>query len=143
MSMKNMNSINKYDDIINLPHHVSPTRPQMPVADRAAQFSPFAALTGHDAAVKETARLTQEWVELTEGSKEYVDRQLQMVKEYIKTHPKIVVTYFCPDARKAGGEYISLTGKVKKINEYERNILLEDETLIPIDMIFDINVLLP
>ena len=143
MNMKNTNSINKYDDIINLPHHVSPTRPQMPVADRAAQFSPFAALTGHDAAVKETARLTQEWVELTEGSKEYVDRQLQMVKEYIKTHPKIVVTYFCPDARKAGGEYISLTGKVKKINEYERNILLEDETLIPIDMIFDINVLLP
>lgn len=141
--MKNMESTSKYADIINLPHHVSPTRAQMPIADRAAQFSPFAALTGHDAAVKETARLTSEWVELTEGSKEYVNRQLQIVKEYIKTHPKITVTYFCPDMRKTGGEYISLTEKVKKINEYERNILLEDETLIPIDMIFDINVLLP
>jgi hypothetical protein len=141
--MKEMDAAIKYADIIDLPRHISPGRPQMPIADRAAQFSPFAALTGHDAAVKETARLTQDWIELTEGSKEYVNRQLQEVKACIKMHPNIAVTYFCPDDRKSGGEYISMTGKVKKINEYERYILLEDETLIPIDMIFDINVLLP
>ena len=110
----------------------------MLISDRAAQFSPFAALTGHDAAVKETARLTDEWIELTESRKESVNRQLQKVKEDIDEHPSIAVTYFVPDERKSGGEYVTMTGKVKKINEYERIILLEDETVIPIDMILDI-----
>ena len=141
--MKGLNSVNKYEDIIHLSHHVSPTRPRMPVADRAAQFSPFAALTGHDAAVKETARLTEEWVELTEDKKEYVDRQLQKIKEHIKMNPSVMITYFCPDVQKSGGKYVTVTDRVKKINEYERYILFEDDSFIPIDMIFDINELLP
>ena len=128
---------------MHLPHHISQRRPRMLISDRAAQFSPFAALTGHDAAVKETARLTDEWIELTESRKESVNRQLQKVKEDIDEHPSIAVTYFVPDERKSGGEYVTMTGKVKKINEYERIILLEDETVIPIDMIFDISVLRP
>ena len=136
--MKISNSVSKYEDIIHLPHHISQRRPRMPISDRAAQFSPFAALTGHDAAVKETARLTDEWIELTESRKESVNRQLQKVKEDIDKHPSIAVTYFVPDERKSGGEYVTMTGKVKKINEYERIILLEDETVIPIDMILDI-----
>ena len=136
--MKISNSVSKYEDIIHLPHHISQRRPRMPISDRAAQFSPFAALTGHDAAVKETARLTDEWIELTESRKESVNRQLQKVKEDIDEHPSIAVTYFVPDERKSGGEYVTMTGKVKKINEYERIILLEDETVIPIDMILDI-----
>ena len=136
--MKISNSVSKYEDIIHLPHHISQRRPRMPISDRAAQFSPFAALTGHDAAVKETARLTDEWIELTESRKESVNRQLQKVKEDIDEHPSIAVTYFVHDERKSGGEYVTMTGKVKKINEYERIILLEDETVIPIDMILDI-----
>ena len=113
------------------------------MADRAAQFSPFAALTGHDAAVKETARLTEQWVELDEDFKERLNEELQTLKLHLNQRPKIKVTYFNPDIKKEGGEYVTITETVKKINEYERCILLEDETFIPIDRIFDISVLLP
>lgn len=92
--------IHRYDDIIQLPHHVSAVRPQMPIADRAAQFAPFAALTGHDAAIRETARLTDEKAELDENAKEVLDETLRMVQELLPGQPEITVTYFQPDDRK-------------------------------------------
>lgn len=141
--MKAFNSISKYEDIIEHPRHVSNTRAQMPVSDRAAQFSPFAALTGYDAAVKETARLTDEWIELNEESKMLLDRRLHEVKNHIKEQPEVTVTYFRPDVRKSGGAYVTITKSVKKINEYERLIIFMDGSFIPIDQIYDITLLLP
>lgn len=134
-----MEQSTKYDDIIYLPHHVSSTRPQMPIADRAAQFSPFAALTGHDAAIKETARLTDRRIELDENSKNVLNEKLQMIAEKLKSYPTITITYFLPDEKKNGGSYVSVDGSVKKIDEYNRCIVLSDGIKIPIDEIFDIS----
>lgn len=120
----------KYDDMIDMPHHVSSKHPHMPLLDRAAQFSPFAALTGHDAAIKETARLTEERIELDENSKEELNMRLQFIREHLAEHPKVTLTYFKPDEKKAGGSYVTITGKVKKIDMYEHRIFLEDGTAI-------------
>lgn len=128
----------EYDDIIHLPHHVSTTRPQMPVSDRAAQFSSFAALTGHDAAVKETARLTDGRVELDEYMKEDLNHRLQIIADMIKEHPEIAVTFFQSDHKKDGGAYITTNGTAKKIEEYERVVLMTDGTVISIDEIISI-----
>lgn len=100
-----MNLVNKhqYDDIIDLPHPVSPRHPQMPHADRAAQFSPFAALTGHEAAIQETARLTDAFVELDEDRKEELDEQLRLIRDNQTQRPEIEATCFRPDRKKAGG----------------------------------------
>ena len=141
--MKAFNSVSKYEDIMEHPRHISNTRAQMPVSGRAAQFSPFAALTGYDAALKETERLTDEWIELDEGSKMLLDRRLQEVKKHIKEQPEVTVTYFRPDIRKSGGAYVTITKNVKKINEYERLIIFTDGSFIPIDKIYDITLLLP
>lgn len=122
----------RYDDIIHLPHHVSDNRPQMDILDRAAQFAPFAALTGHDAAIKETARLTDERAELDENSKEMLDEQMRDIKEHLSEHPMVTITYFRPDEKKDGGSYVTVTGQVKKIDEYERKILLESGVIIPV-----------
>ena len=122
----------KYDDIIHLPHHVSKTRPQMAVSDRAAQFSPFAALTGHDAAIKETARLTEKRVELDEYIKEAINRKLQIIVDRIKEHPEIVVTYFKPDEKKDGGAYVTAAGMAKKIDQYQRVVIMAKLPLAPI-----------
>ena len=92
-----------YEDIINLPHHVSSKRPQMPMLDRAAQFSPFAALTGYDDAIHETARLTNNKVDLSEEEKETLDRKQQILSEKLSNHPPLTITYFVPDAKKSGG----------------------------------------
>jgi len=105
-----------YDDIINLPHHVSVTRPHMTAVDRAAQFSPFAALTGYDAAIRETARLTDERVELDEYIKDALNKRLQIIAERMKEQPEITITYFQPDTKKSGGANITDTGTVKKID---------------------------
>jgi hypothetical protein len=129
----------KYDDIINLPHHVSATRPHMPAIDRAAQFSPFAALTGYDAAIKETARLTDERVELDEYMKDVLSDRLQIITDQLKEYPKIAVTYFQPDEKKNGGTYTTVIGTVKKIDEYERVVVMTDGTWIPIDEIISID----
>ena len=129
---------NKYDDIIHLPRHMSTTRETMPIRDRAAQFSPFAALTGHDAAIKETARLTEERIELDTYIKDGLNKKLQVLIKYIGQSPKITVTYFQSDKMKDGGTYITLTGKVKKINEYKKIIILEDNTKISMNEIVDI-----
>lgn len=128
-----------YDDIINLPHHVSATHPPMTAGDRAAQFSPFAALTGYDAAIKETARLTDEKLELDESMKEALSGRLQIIADRMKECPGISITYFQPDTKKSGGAYVTVIGTVKKIDEYERIVVMTDGTAIPIDEIISIN----
>ena len=125
----------KYVDIINMPHHTSQTRPRMSMINRAAQFSPFAALTGYDAAVKETARLTDNQIELDECAKEMLSDKLQIITEHLDDMPQITFIYFEPDKQKSGGAYCSVTGQVKEIDEYERIVKLMDGTKIPIQHI--------
>lgn len=124
-----------YDDIIHLPHPVSARHPQMPLADRAAQFSPFAALTGHEAAIRETARLTDSPVELEESGMEQLDRQLQLIRDALARQPEVEVTYFRPDERKSGGAYATVRGRVKKIEEYAGRLVFADGTAIPLENI--------
>ncbi len=128
----------QYDDIINLPHHQSATRPHMSNYDRAAQFAPFAALTGYDDAVKETARLTDKKVELDEYSKDALNERLNMIQDAIDEQPEVSITYFLLDKKKSGGAYVTATDRVKKIDEYENVVLLQDGTKIPIDDIAEI-----
>ena len=127
-----------YEDIINLPHHVSATRPQMSLHDRAAQFSPFAALTGHEAAIEETARLTEQRPELEEDAKEKLDRVLSELVRCTEERPVIHITFFKPDERKDGGSYLSSTGRVYKLNINKRLIVMEDGTEINFDDILNI-----
>lgn len=127
-----------YDDIIHLPHHVSKTRPQMSMEDRAAQFSPFAALTGYDAAILETGRLTEDKLELGEETQAILDRKQRYLAEIIDTKPEITVTYFVPDEKKSGGAYSTVTGFLKRIDEYERVLMLTDGRKIQLDAIIDI-----
>ena len=134
--MANANN-HQYNDIIDLPHHVSATRPRMPMIDRAAQFSPFAALTGYDAAIKETGRLTDRRIELTEDSRAALDRKQQLLVDNLADHPEVSVTYFVPDERKSGGAYVTVTGRVKKVDDYQRLLILTDGTKIPLDEILD------
>lgn len=130
----------KYGDIIDLPHHVSRTRPQMSMIDRAAQFSPFAALTGYDAAVQETARLTDERLGLDEGRIAELDEQLQMIRDRLVKgeRPELVFTYFQADERKAGGRYVTVKGAVKRVDEYARVMEMVDGGKILIDDIYEI-----
>ena len=100
----------KYDEIRGLPHHVSKTRPQMPMSDRAAQFAPFAALTGYDSAIKETGRLTDERIELDEGALTALNMRYQLLMDALDEEPEVEITYFKPDERKAGGAYVTATG---------------------------------
>ncbi|MBT9779417.1 hypothetical protein GPL15_23345 [Clostridium sp. MCC353] len=137
MNDKN-NDIHHYDDIIHLPHHVSSVHPPMPVSDRAAQFAPFAALTGHGEAIKETARLTDKRVELDENAKAILDEKLRMVQEMLSQQPEITVTYFQPDEKKAGGRYVSASGNVKKIDLYHHLIVMTDGLRIPLDEVYEI-----
>lgn len=127
-----------YDDMLHLPHHVSVNHPQMPRENRAAQFSPFAALSGYGAAVAETGRLTDEKVELTDDEKESISQRLQMIQEHFHEHPEVTVTYFVPDGKKSGGAYQCVTGEVKKIDEYERTIVLHGGEIIPIDAVLTV-----
>ena len=131
--------MNQYEDIINLPHHVSPTRPQMPMSDRAAQFAPFAALTGYDAAIKETGRLTDEKIELDEEALTALDMKYQLLMDALDKVPEVTITYFQPDERKAGGKYVSATGAVKKVDDFERLITMQDGTRIPMDDVLSID----
>lgn len=131
-------SSNKYDHIINLPHHISEKRPRMPMIDRAAQFAPFAALTGYDDAVKETGRLTDDATELPEYVKANINDKLRIIIEFIEDPPEVSITYFVPDSKKSGGAYTTVTGTVKSVNDYERIVILTDKTAIPIDRIYAI-----
>ena len=130
--------INPCDDIINLPHHTSALRPHMSAHDRAAQFSPFAALTGYDSAITETARLTDKRVELDEYSKAALNGKLSMIQEQLDEQLDVSITYFQPDNKKSGGTYITAAGCVKKIDEYERTVVMRDATQIPIEDILAI-----
>lgn len=125
----------QYDDIIHLPHRVSDKRARMSMIDRGAQFSPFAALTGYDAAIRETARLTGERIELSESSKAMLNEKLQMLLELLDEQPEVRITYFLPDERKAGGEYVSVAGRVKKLDAYRRVVVMTDGTEIFIEEI--------
>ena len=128
----------KYDKIMGLPHHVSKTRPQMPMSDRAAQFAPFAALTGYDAAIKETRRLTDERIELDVEALSALDMKYQLLMEALDEAPEVTITYFRPDERKAGGKYVSAVGAVKKIDDFERRITMQDGAKIPMDDVLSI-----
>lgn len=128
-----------YDDMIHLPHPTSPSRPRMSAHDRAAQFSPFAALTGYDTAITETARLTDTRVELDEYRKADLNDQLRIIQEHIDQNPMVSVTYFLPDPMKAGGAYITTTGCVKKIDEHEHTVVMQDAAKIPIQDILEID----
>lgn len=123
----------EYDDIIHLPHHVSSKRPQMPMSDRAAQFSPFAALTGYDDAIQETGRLTEQKIELDEEALQELDERFNILQEHLCEQPEVRFTYFKPDAQKNGGAYLTVTGVVRKIKLDEREILLQDGIIIPVD----------
>ena len=129
----------KYDKIMGLPHHVSKTRPQMPMSDRAAQFAPFAALTGYDAEIKETGRLTDERIELDVEALSALDMKYQLLMEALDEAPEVTITYFQPDERKAGGKYVSAVGAVKKIDDFERRITMRDGTRIPMDDVLSID----
>lgn len=125
-----MSEKNPYEDIIHLPHHVSDHHPQMPRAERAAQFSPFAALTGYDAAIRETARLTDPKAELEERELEELNENLRRLQDHIQDRPEVELTYFQPDTRKEGGAYRTIRGPVRRMNAYEQYIEMEDSTRI-------------
>ena len=128
----NSENPNPYADIIDLPHHVSKRHPQMPMEKRAAQFSPFAAMVGHDAAIRETARLIEEQLELSEDEKAVIDGKLQMIQAHIEEQPEVTVTYFHPDKKKSGGAYVTVTGSAKKVDNVSKLLLLQDGRAIPI-----------
>ncbi len=128
----------KYEDIIHLPHPVSGKHPQMSLHNRAAQFSPFAALTGHEEKIKETARLTEQKVELDEYEMAVLDEKLQRIQSQIAQKPQITLVYFQADTKKAGGAYLTVSGRVKKIEQYARQIIFQDGTVIAMDDIYDI-----
>lgn len=129
----------EYDDIIDLPHHVSEKHPQMPLADRAAQFSPFAALTGYDAAIVETARPTDTRRELSEEEKQIINRKLHDLQEHIQSAPCVTVVFFQPDARKAGGTYRTVFGCVKKVNDTLAVLEMADGLSIPFQDILSLD----
>ena len=133
-----MSCTEQYKGIIALPHHVSKTRPQMPMSDRAAQFAPFAALTGYDAAIEETGRLTDERIELDVEALSALDMKYQLLMEALDEAPEVTITYFQPDERKAGGKYVSAVGAVKKIDDFERRITMQDGAKIPMDDVLSI-----
>lgn len=128
----------KYDDIIALPHHVSRKRAPMSMTDRAAQFSPFAALTGYDAAIAETGRLTEGYVDLGEGSKEALNEKLKLLQAAQQAQPEVTVTYFCPDERKQGGSYRTVSGRIKKVDAVGQRLLFTDGTRIPFEMLLSV-----
>ena len=136
-----MKPTHKYDDIINLPRPVSKKRSPISNSDRAAQFSPFAALTGYDAVIAETGRLTDTQIELDEGGKALLDEKLQAIREHLAEHPAVKLTVFCPDSRKSGGAYETITGNVKKIDPVARILVLTGGEVIPIDRIYGIECL--
>lgn len=135
-----MKETDKYDDIIHLPRHVSRRYAPMTAQDRAAQFSPFAALTGYEAVIEEAGRLTDSGVELAPDGVSMVDEQLRLIGENIHSNPVVTVTWFRPDERKSGGAYISTTGNVLKIDLYEGCLLLCDGQKIPLSRIHHISL---
>ena len=135
----NLKYEHNYDDIIYLEHHKSKKHPPMSLYARSAQFAPFAALTGYEDAVRETAREVGSRIDIDDELKNILDCKIQILLEQIKKKPEVVFTYFISDISKDGGSYISVTGIVKKIDQYSQCITLEDKTEIPINDIIDIS----
>ena len=129
----------KYDDMVYMQNPIPMCKPRMSLQDRAAQFSPFAALTGYDDAVEETARLTDTRLELSEDMKTILNEKMQMILDNAENEPIVTITYFVPDKKKSGGAYVDVTGIVKEIDEYERCIVMTDKKKIPIEQIREIN----
>lgn len=136
--MKTEDAEKKYGDIIHLPHHVSSVHPHMPVSDRAAQFAPFAALTGYGDVIKETARLTDEEPDLSEDEKQELNYKIQLACALPGEKPEIVLTYFVQDEKKSGGAYHTARGKIRRIDPDAGQIILEDGLRIPLDCVVDI-----
>ena len=126
----------KYDDMLRMPHHVSPTRPRLSLHDRAAQFKPFSALTGYEAVIRETGRLTDARAELDEDARAELDWRLQLLSGILSQEPEVTVTYFQPDGKKAGGAYRTVVGAVRKIDEHEEVLVMADGTSIPVADLF-------
>lgn len=124
--------ISRYSDIINLPHNISKRHPRLSMEQRAAQFSPFAALTGDEEATAETSRLTDEKIELSEEDMEELNRKLQNLKG------EAVITYFVRDERKSGGSYVTVKGEVRRIDDYEKAIVMRDGSKILVEDILEI-----
>lgn len=135
----NSSDDHKYDDIINLQHPTSSKHPRMSLKSRAAQFAPFAALTGHDAAINETVRLTDEKQTLSDEAITILNQKLQLIAENIDAEQSVDITHFVPDKRKAGGAYVTHSGIVKKIDIYKRVMVMMDGTIIPISQISEID----
>ena len=131
--------INAYEGIIHFPHHMSPNRPHMPAADRAAQFAPFAALTGYGDVIKETARRTDAAPELTEDEQERLDQKLRSLLNMPDGPPELLITYFVPDEKKAGGEYRRISGRIRRMEEAGGHILMSDGIRIRKDFVVDID----
>lgn len=131
----------RFDDIINEKAPEIRTRHRMPVMDRAAQFSPFAAVVGHDAKVEETARLTDKKIELDEQAKEIINGKIQCIITRPDDFEGVKTTYFVPDERKAGGKYVSVSGTICNIDELERVIILDDGLQIKVHDISDIELI--
>ncbi len=127
-----------YEDIINLPHHISKKHRPMPREARAAQFAPFAALTGYESDVNEAARYTGKRRELGEYETERLNRRINEIRDGIHGNAEVIITYFKPDEKKAGGEYLSIGGRVRKIDDYGRTLTLTSGALIPLDDISEI-----
>lgn len=127
-----------YDDMLDLPHPTSTKHPRMPAIDRAAQFSAFAALTGHDAAIRETARLTDRRVELDEDVKAELDTTLRLIVDHPSDHQQVSITYFQADQKKAGGAYVTATGSIKKMDDLEQTVVMSGGERIRIDDIYKV-----
>ena len=130
-----------YEDIIDLPHPVSKTHPQMSMMARAAQFAPFAALTGHNAAIEETARLTDAERALDETERTYLNRKMAWLQEHIDEHPLVCITHFVHDRRKAGGAFVQTPGNLKTIDAVEHLLVMMDGTKVPLQGIMEIEIL--
>ena len=131
--------MNRYDDIINLPHHVSPTHQRMSMHDRASQFAPFAALVGYDDAVAETARLTETRPELDKQEQRAINERLAYIADHINEHPEVRIKYFLPDKRKNGGAIVEVSGAVKKISATDETIVMADGSFVSIKDVIDIS----
>lgn len=136
-----MKTTDRYEDIINLPHHVSPNRKQMPVTDRAAQFAAFAALKGYDEEIEEAARHTEQKIEPDADRVEELNEKLTLLLHQVRSRPLIKLIYFCPDKKKSGGRYVTVTDNVTKMDVYSRKMTLSGGVAVPFDDVYDIELL--
>lgn len=130
----------EYDDIINLPHYEPKNHPRMSMMNRAAQFAPFSAVAGHEAAIRETGRTTDDWMDIADSGNEELNRKMELLLSRLSEHPMVTIEYFLPDQHKTGGSYHTVSGNVRRIDEHERIIELMDRKRIPIDFIKDLTI---